>query len=425
MNLFLIPTLGLLAACVSARHHPHPTDDYIVRDGEFLSGNLSVETFTVPVNTVAIVVDDLAVSARLRIEILGTLLVRDAHEDDPAVDAPDLLLSCEFPISVSGRILGGRGASAYLPGMRGGAGSTIEMRAPVVWCDGQTQAGRGGDGGPGARGGDGGDARVFGYLLTHVPGSTCLRSGDGGAGGAGMGALVAGAGGDGGWCAARVSEEARLTVEQWYEEPPPEPDALPFRLVQPTAMTCPDGADGGHGGNCVGGSGGPGAEGANGSASSPNGQPGGKGGDGRPCEATSGLSGNEGTDCCPTGPGPKGGKGGNGGNAQGGAGGEGGKGGNGFGPTGVGGNGGAGGNGGDGKSGRGGNGGKGGKPLGDGGQPGTAGSPTGGTHGDGGEAGTGQAGGGVVGPIGGDGGTTSGGSGTVGSPGGACPAPGG
>lgn len=386
-----------------------------------INGTLSVSSFHVSEETVALVDQDLVVSSQGDIIIDGSIIGIEGNLTSTLsqalsnqTDAASITLTTPGKIIINGTIQAANG----IDGQNGG---NIFLNAKEIVLNNHLTAGNGGHGsGYGMDGGDGGSIFIDGTLVTpdnETPvnvqagnggdGSESLPDKDGSNGGNG-GDVILGDGSNGG------------------------------PGVPGNNDTGSNGTDGSGGGRCANaGHGGPGANviagvggngnnhGGNASILSGRGGNGGHGGKGGNALGGNGGYGGKGGDCCnPDGPGGNGGHGAQGGNATGGRGGNGGKGGNGV-LFGNGGEGGKGGDGGTGTGGNGGNGGDGGVGV-PGGAAGLAAIGGTGTAGAGGLGGAGGNGGllgnnGAPGAFGVPGGAVSGSTGAGGAPGGLCP----
>jgi hypothetical protein len=378
-----LPTAPLTTVpLISAVARPAPSAEALAQ-ARRLSGLVRVGDFEVGENELVLVTDDLRLEATGRIAIRGVLWVDDRADSRGPIHGTTIELVAGSEISITGLVHGGQGLDRCGPGERGGTGSTIALMAPLIWVDGEVHGGRGGASGPGMKGGAGGSVDTFGgyYVHDHAAHPTAaIYGGTGGPGGSsGDSSIPNGAGGSGGSAIAHANPFPELA--------PDAPSSRSGSEESFTFETCPGGATGKNGGWAFGGSGGAGAAGHGGTnppfpgcGAGGNGGPGGDGGDG---VAFAGGVGGGGSNCCPL-VGGSGGTGGQGGSGFGGPGGLGGTGGCGcvgynwedevpvIHPHGAGGPGGPGGDGYGGAGGTGGNGG-----------PRTGGSGSGGAGGDG------------------------------------------
>lgn len=414
----------------------------VLADGQVIAGALRGHSFWVPQDAEVVVEGDLAMLATDFIQVDGTLRVRDRGDRGPA-EGYRLELVSDRIIEVTGQIEGGQGRSfdhpLAAPGTRGGDGSSVMLRAPLVYVDGAVHGGRGGTSGPGGKGGTGGSVLVLGNARTRGAGGEDrgIFGGHGGAAGVHHPeALHGAAGGDGGnatciawdatphiaWLSERARErEPRLqtaSLASFFQVPPEEdPPVTPVTNGLPGI----DGEDDDQHAAPIP----PPPAGVHGTAQNPAGHTGSPGEKGVSAAGGDGTMGGNGANACPDGVGGDGGAGGSGGDAKGGTGGQGGYGGNGYhdgssyiGPGGAGGKGGDGGNA---KAGDGKDGGMGGKGaiVGNGGPAGSAGTATGGLAGFAGHGGFGTTTG-AYGAPGSDGRPTPGMSGSAGDYGWPC-----
>lgn len=177
----LLVALTLIFGCASGGPASQDQLDagqaFVLGDGAELSGTIHVDRLRIEEGQTIYVVGDLVLVSEGPVWIEGDLIAKDSAELG-LIDAPDIAIETNSPLTILGRVLGGDGMSYAgqdldaTAGSNGGNGSSIKMSSPDLLCAGLVRGGAGGQGGGSGDGGQGGDIEVESNTATSLRGFT-------------------------------------------------------------------------------------------------------------------------------------------------------------------------------------------------------------------------------------------------------------
>lgn len=146
----------------------------------------AVDHFVLEEGETLVIAEDRRIEASGAIVLRGTVRVELPDDAPQGAWAPQLWLAAAERIVITGPMVFGDGRDGTDPGVMGGAGASLNMRAPILAIGiPEIRMGKGGRGGPGAEGGPGGILQFPGWVIPFHPGGLVLAGGRGGDGGDG------------------------------------------------------------------------------------------------------------------------------------------------------------------------------------------------------------------------------------------------